>query len=260
MPVLEQLEDAGLELSISDDDKGVLNQLNYQDINALLSGTANKERMLKQPRLPDEKATDEEKAKFAVHLNKYLGVPETVDGYKIERPKEMPEGMAYDEDFEREVVKLAYAKKIPSALINDLANFYNSWQIKNYTDYKKKVQNDIAEFIRDECAGSKERFTEIVGDPDQKITGKTTKALLMLSAVCGLDYKDQQGKPQSRLIDCLELHRNGVGALGDKLPLVKVLAYIYDNFLAEGKTAAGEALMQTAGPGEGRKEPYSEMK
>lgn len=252
-----QLTDLGIELK--DDDKQTLEKLNYKDVGSLVSGIANKERMISQSvRFPDDKSTEEDKVKFNTRISSYLGSPEKPEDITFDRPKDLPTGMIYDENMETEFRQLALSIPAPhrpsKVLISAIAKWYNDRQVNLYNQYNKNVSKDLDEF-RKEVKGE-DNLKAIIGNPEDKNAplGKVQKALLQLSSKLGLDYKDDKGNPQSKLIDCLELHKDGKGSLGDKIPLIKVFAWIYDNVLEESKTYGGEPVTQTT-----KSEAYSEM-
>lgn len=235
---LEYLDDIDFgETPLSEEDKSTLEKLNYKNMPSLIKGIANKERMISQSiRFPDDKSTDEDKNRFNERITKYLGVPEKPEDYKIERPTEMPEGMEYDLKMENDFRNLAYASKFPPSAVNAIINWYNKKQIDEY-----KARNEIAknseQSLREEWGND---FTKRLGDPaDEKSIGTVKKAIMRLSQILGMDYTDEKGNPQSHLIDELELIRPQ-GKFGDKVNIIKVFSWIYDNMFAEGKTFFGE--------------------
>lgn len=70
--------------------------------------------------IPDEKATDEERAAFYTKL----GRPESADKYTITKPEGLPEAIPYNAEFEGVFKQFAFDKGIPDATAKDLYAWY----------------------------------------------------------------------------------------------------------------------------------------
>lgn len=89
-------------------------------------------------KVPGEKSTPEEHAAF----RKALGIPEAPDGYKLDRPKDMPEGMQYDELLEKTFRETAHKLNLSPAMVAGLYEMYNAREIAIYNGIEKfKVDN-----------------------------------------------------------------------------------------------------------------------
>ena len=70
--------------------------------------------------IPDEKATDEQKAAFYTKI----GRPETMDGYKITKPADLPEGLPYDPALEGAFKKFAFDNGLSAAQAEKFYSWY----------------------------------------------------------------------------------------------------------------------------------------
>lgn len=86
-------------------------------------------------KVPGEKATPEEVTEF----RKAIGVPEKPDGYKIERPEKMPEGMVYNEVLENKFKEISHQLNLTPSQV---AGLY-----KMYSDYDMGLHNEVLKSI-----------------------------------------------------------------------------------------------------------------
>lgn len=84
-------------------------------------------------KVPGEKSTPEDHAAF----RKALGIPEAPDGYKLDRPKDMPEGMEYDELLEKTFRETAHKLDLTPTQVAGLFEMYNSREIGIYSGIEK---------------------------------------------------------------------------------------------------------------------------
>lgn len=231
------------DFELSDEDKQTLSK--YESPLLALQGGANAARLAGSPdrviknlgTMDLEKLDDKQKETLHGHIAKIQGVPPNRDGYNIERPEILPEGMNWDVGLENMLRDAGHALKAPNSVVNGIAQAYTKRQIKLNEEYERNAR-DSDEKLKEEWG--EEKWTQRVGKPnDPNNIGTIKRCLLTASKELGLDYKDEKGFPQSHLIDCLELRRNG-GSIGDKAPLAKFVAWVYDKFIAEGSTLGGQ--------------------
>jgi len=60
-----------------------------------------------------------------------IGRPVNAEGYELARP-ELPEGMTYDENFEKAMCGVAYEAGIPKAAMQAIVKAYNEFQVEQY--------------------------------------------------------------------------------------------------------------------------------
>jgi len=240
----EEIQEWTNEFELSDDDKKTLSK--YESPLLALQGGANASRLAGSPdrtiknleTLDMEKLDDAQKESLNRHMARIRGVPSSPEGYNIERPEVMPEGMEYDNDLENWFRKEIHAAGGSNALAQRLVNNWNKRQFELY-DKSENVAREVEENLLKEMNGDKDKFIEAYGSrEDPNRIGNVKRCLLTASKELGLDYKDGEGFPQSHLIDCLDLRRKG-GRLGDKAPLLKYVNWVWNKFMAEGGTEAG---------------------
>lgn len=78
-------------------------------------------------KIPGDEAGDEERGKFYAKL----GRPETPEGYEIKRPQ-LPEGVSYDETFEKHIRSAAHHAGLNQKQLGYLANIYNKYQADEF--------------------------------------------------------------------------------------------------------------------------------
>jgi hypothetical protein len=207
----------------------------YKTPEEALLGGVNAMRLIgKSVRLPDEKTSPQERAKFDQQIATYMGVPNQANDYKFERPT-LPAGLPYDEDSEKWFRDTAHKAKLPQGAATALYNAWNERQIAAHQARFQEMQK-AEEQLKREWAAEWEVKLGVPGD--SKRIGTVKQAIMQISQNLGLDYNDEQGNPQSRLIDDLEFNRPA-GCLGDKTTILKVFDWIYENCFAEGKTPPG---------------------
>ncbi len=112
------------------DDTGKLKQgdlADHKNLGAVLKSYLNKDKLLGtaiQP-LPD-KPTDEQ---LTAHRTR-VGCPETVDGYEIGKPAEMPETMVWDEELAKACAKYAHDNHIPKGVYEGLSKMLVDGQVE----------------------------------------------------------------------------------------------------------------------------------
>ncbi len=73
--------------------------------------------------LPDENASDEDKATALGAVFTKLGKPETAEGYELTKPDDLPEGMVWSEDMAKSFAEAAHKLHLTKAQAKGLAAF-----------------------------------------------------------------------------------------------------------------------------------------
>jgi hypothetical protein len=244
------------EFELSDEDKQTLSNKGYDSpLKALQGGAAtirmsgSPERTLKNLETLDlEKLDDKQKESLNTSIRKIRGVPDSPEGYNIPRPDFLPEGMKWDADLENWFRKEVHAKGGSNELVNHLVTNWTKRQLESHENMER-IAKESEEKLLEEMG--KEKFEAAFGkEGDPNAIGNVKRCLLAASKELGLDYKDENGFPQSHLLDCLELSRKD-GQLGNRAPLAKFVNWVWNKFMAEGSTEGGRA------PG-GHKDPDKE--
>ncbi len=89
-------------------------------------------------KVPGENATPEDHVAF----RKALGIPEAPDGYKIERPKDMPKDMVYDEMLEKAFRETSHKLGLSPAQVAGLYEMYNAREIGMFTGMNKIIADN----------------------------------------------------------------------------------------------------------------------
>lgn len=221
---------------LSDEDKETHSK--YETVSEALKGGANAIRQVgKSVRFPDDTTSDEDKVNFDTKVAEYQKVPKEAKDYVLNRPKELPAGMVWDEDMETWFRDGITKVKCPQAIAQQLFDGYCERMIGQHNIYQE-VAKDSEKELREEL---KNDFDAWFGDPkDKESIGTIKQTVLQLSKDLKLDYTDEKdGSPQSKLADCLELKRHN-GCLGDMTPILKVLNFIHKTYYAEGATLSGD--------------------
>jgi hypothetical protein len=100
-----------------DDAAGLLR--GYEELESLQGGSV---------RIPGEDSTPEEIEKFNGRMR-----PEKPDGYVLERPEDMPEGLEYNEGFARNFAEAAHANGLSKRQVDGLHKWWNTAQAETYT-------------------------------------------------------------------------------------------------------------------------------
>lgn len=121
-------------------------------------------------KMPTPESSAEEISNFYARM----GRPENPEGYEIDRP-ELPEGMAYDENFENTMRGIAHEIGITKAQMKNLVNAYNEYQIerfntesaeltKTYEEGKAALQSDWKEDYKANLEVAKRACRELGGE------------------------------------------------------------------------------------------------
>lgn len=237
------------EHDLSDEDRETHSK--YKSLAESLKGSAHAIRQVgKSVRWPDDKTSEEDRAKFNEKLHAFQGVPKTPEEYKIDRSG-IPEGADYDEEMETNFRQWAHESKAPQSVVTKMFESYNKVMLERH-QAMETVAKEAEAAYRKELG--KEADVKLGNPDDEESIGTIKEGLLQLSAKLKLDYKDKEGNLRSHLIDDLELNRKG-GQIGDKISLVKALDHLLNIAFGEGTTHLGEAVNKGKG---GKGEAFSD--
>jgi len=246
MPVATEVQEWTKEVEdLSDEDKETLSK--YDSPLKAHQGGAHAIRMSGSPdrtienlgTMDIENLDDKQKETLHTHMRKIRGVPDTPEGYNIVRPEVMPEGVSYDIDLENWFRKEIHAGGGSNELCARLVNAWSKRQFDAH-DTSETTAKEVEEKMIKEMKGQENFETAFGKKDDPNKIGKVKTCLLVASKELKLDYKDEQGFPQSHLLDELELNRKD-GRFGDKPCVMKFVLWVANKFMAEGSTLEGGA-------------------
>lgn len=250
----EQIPEWLNDVDITDEDKSVFSK--YQSQDEAFKGAANAIRMAGSPdriiegfeNLDLAKIDETKRNKIQSKINRILEISEKPEDYTVERPKDFPKGLSYDNALEDEFRTFA-VKRLPKSIFSAIIKWWNDRIIKQHQEYEtatQKAEDDFKREIGDD------NYKAILGDPkDIKNIGTAKQCILRLSSELGMDYRDKNGNPQSHLADAFELFSNN-SPMGDKIPVVKMLQLIWNKNYAQGGMPAGVGITGKKGAEEER--------
>lgn len=101
---------------------------------------------------PVEDASDEDRANYKTTLLKELGLPDSVEGYQFKVPT-LPEGQVYNKEMEKFFAERFFARGVPKAMAESLAEDFNKYMIEQFTKgqeaIKQQRETDINELRAD---------------------------------------------------------------------------------------------------------------
>lgn len=117
-------------------------------------------------KLPKEDASDEERQEFTKTINQYQGVPESIEGYEIQKPDNLPEGMTYDDTLSSKMLEALHKSGAPKSLVQSL--------FKEFNDYHIDLQSKFNEYVKE---GNEKRIgvlKKVWGENDYEAKNKET--------------------------------------------------------------------------------------
>ena len=227
---------------LGDDDKKTLSKYTSQeDAN---KGAANAIRQVgKSVSFPDDKTSKEDRAAFDTKMHVYRGVPDKKEGYEFDRST-IPEHINYDQELEDGLRQLATDKHISKSVAADIHGFYTKMMLDRHGAMEKLAKEAEQGLKDDPDFDFDVKIGKEGGEP-----GTIKAGLTQLSEQLKMDYKDENGDPQSHLVDALEFIRPN-GAIGNMAPLVKAMDYLLNYRYAEGRTDTGDPVAATKTGGE----------
>lgn len=131
----------------------------FTDPSALATGYSELESKLGTAIIPPaENATDEQKAEHMAKLHKLMGRPDSVDGYDIKKPDDLPEGLQWDDDMVAQVKQLAFKHGWNPAATQDLVQMHTAWQsklLKAGTDALDTAANEAESQLKESLGEAK---------------------------------------------------------------------------------------------------------
>ena len=97
----------------------------------------------------DENATDEERTTF----RKAFNVPESIEGYEVQKPENLPEGMVYDEVLADRILNTVHKMNMPKQAVQSLFKEFNDYQIEmhnKFDAYLKEGEQKRLQVLKDE--------------------------------------------------------------------------------------------------------------
>jgi len=124
---------------LPDDLQGIKTLEKFKDVSGLAKSYVETERYFEGAvRIPDEKASTEEWERYYTKL----GRPEQSDGYEFEKA-ELPEGMSYNEDFEKAFLDKAHTAGLNNKQVGDLYEWWNSTSKEAHVHSQVESENTI---------------------------------------------------------------------------------------------------------------------
>jgi hypothetical protein len=217
---------------LSDDDKQLLSR--YPNEEKAWSGLTETARKVgKSVHWPDDNTSEEDRQKFNERLNEFQGVPKTPEEYEFDRSI-VPERIAYDEEMEKNFRQWMHDSKAPKSLAKQIYENYCKTMLQRHEQIENQAKEN-EQYLRGKMGDD---FDKKIGDGKERV-GTIKEGLIRLSKDLGMDYKDEQGNLQSRLIDDLEMVGKN-GAAGDKPNLILALDNLLSYRYKEATTHLGE--------------------
>ena len=195
-------------------------------------------------RLPDDlkSLTEDQRTELMTKVRGLKTIPEKPEGYEIQRP-EMPEELAYDENFESALRNFAHERGWENKDVQDMTNFFHKAMVSAYNRANQAEKTMMAEAERD-------YRLQVGPEFDSKMAG-IGSLLRQAAEELGLLYHDDDKNLRSKLDDCLEMIREPKTEGGDKItfkqlgnmvPVLQLLSWVNEKYVG-----AGQPLMTGAG-------------
>ena len=206
----------------------------YTSMGEAIKGGYNAQKKLGSSfRIPDklDTLTEEQRAELHSKVKALRNVPEKPEDYKIEKPKEIPPGMNYDQTLENSFRQFAHERGWDNKDVNDLSQWYNQSLIAGYNKTMQSNQKQMNEAINN-------LRIEWTGDYDKKLEG-IKRLRQHISEELGLGYSNEKGELCSKLDDCLDMPaQNGI-RFGNMPPVLQLLNWVFETLVAEGTPLPG---------------------
>lgn len=213
----------------------------YKSAEEAIIGGHNAEKMIGSSfRLPEDASnlTIEQKAEILGFTKKLRDVPEKPDGYEFE----IPEGLSKNEALDTAFRAFAHERGWDQKDVKELMGFYHNALIGS-----KEAQ--IQESVK-AAAEAKTQFQLICaskGIPVERAQENINRLRIKIATDLGFVYEvvdekghavlDEKGRPVigSRLDDALDAKDAAGNRLGNQLPILQFLSYIWEKYEAEGE-------------------------
>ena len=204
------------------------------EVEAIKGGYNAQKKLGSSFRIPDklDTLTAEQQAELHGKLKGLRNVPETPEGYVIEPPKDLPEGMPHNIDMENAFKQFAHQRGWDNKDVNELAQWYNQSLVAAFTKLMETSQKQTNEAINK----LKIKWSD-EGEYERNMEG-IKRVRRHAANEMGMGYTDEKtGKLCSRLDDCLDMpSKNGV-AFGNMAPVLQLLKWVFDSGVAEAGPA-----------------------
>ena len=136
---VEEVAEKSWRDELPDDLQGIKTLEKFKDVSGLAKSYVETERYFEGAvRIPDEKASTEEWERYYTKL----GRPEQPDGYELEKA-ELPEGMSYDDNFEKAFLNKAHNAGLNNKQVSELYDWWNSTSKDMYVEGQVESENTI---------------------------------------------------------------------------------------------------------------------
>jgi len=207
---------------LSDEDRSAVEK--YETVEAAIVGGVEAQRTIgKMVKIPDDDASDEDKAKFTERIAKYRGVPEKAEGYELTRPK-MPEGVLYNEEGELALRNIAKTHNMSQAAVAAVYDLY--------------CKTTLAAHGVNDAANKKAREEGEATLRSQEVWGAQADENFELVKRLGSDETLGGGEELGKWLNETRM--------GDNVPLMKFMATVAGLLVKEGHTIRGAAASKHA--------------
>jgi hypothetical protein len=132
-----------------------------KDVKALATKAHAQEKLIGSSiRVPGEDATEDERNAF---LDK-LGRPKSDADYKFEAPKNMPEGLPYDEQLDKSFRGVAHKLGLSQAQAAGLRDMFVEYQVGAYNGVAEKTGEQLAQRVTAATEAMEKKWGKIDGD------------------------------------------------------------------------------------------------
>ena len=120
----------------SEEYKEVVSQKGWENADSVLKSYSELEKSTgSKIKLPTPESSKEEISAFYDKI----GRPVNAEGYELARP-DLPEGMTYDEGFEKAITAIAYEEGISKQQLQVLSKAFNEYQVNEFTNFSSELQ------------------------------------------------------------------------------------------------------------------------
>lgn len=192
------------------------------------AGFESRKKMSGTFRLPDDlkELTEEQRAELLTRTRDLRDIPEKADEYEIT----IPDGIDRDENFENAFKEIMFKNGRSKDEVQELADFYHTAIAAG------REEKDRADVLASDKAETECRMawgTEY----DTKLEN-IDRARLFISDKLGLSYKEGD-EVRSKLDDALDAVDKNGNKMGNQVPILQMIDYIYENYIAESVPVLG---------------------
>lgn len=231
----------------------------YESETALVKGAYEaRQKLGSSYRLPDDlkTLTTDQQQELTAKVRGLREVPDTPNGYDIQRPADWPKNVQYDENFESTIREFAHQRGWENKDVQDMMNLFNDGILSAHRRLDEAQQKATAQ--------AEQNFRLEIGPRYDQVMKGIGVVLREATNELGLTYQDPTtGETRSHLDDCLDLMRSPrddggenirITQLGNKVPILKMLAWIHEKFIGEPVAVGGSNA-----PGSGAEDFYEKV-